>query len=269
MKRSRIPEPILDRLDALEPVVEDLTQRLARTADAISTARARLDGSFESEEDYDDTLATLRQLIADQPVQQKKLAAARRDQQVCKEWLAGLANDVNLELVELELVELAPDDRGLEVLLARLKAAEDELAALRAVPEPSADIEQRINAYVQDMARPEITGVGGGERLRVIWPGAGWDSAGPREHRAAVLPLIAMLHPEAMVAALMREVERNANALGSPAERRARSAQLEAEIDGLQRRALALGAELNALPPAVLLGVRVVKERVARRARVA
>jgi predicted nucleic acid-binding Zn-ribbon protein len=264
MKRSRIPEPILDRLDALEPVVEDLTERLARTADAISAARARLDGSFESQEDYDDTMAALRQLIADQPVLQKKLAAARRDQQVCKEWLTGLADDVNLELVEL-----ASDDRDLEALRARLKAAEDELAALRAVPEPSPDIERRIKAYVRDMARPEITGIGSGERLRVIWPGAGWDSAGPREHRAELLPLIAMLHPEAMVAALMREVERNANALGSPAERRGRSAQLEAEIDDLQRRALALGAELNALPPAVLLGARVAKERVARRARVA
>jgi hypothetical protein len=38
------------------------------------------------------------------------------------------------------------------------------------------------------MARPEITGVGGGERLKVVWPGAGWGSSGPREHSEAEHP---------------------------------------------------------------------------------
>ncbi len=58
-----------------------------------------------------------------------------------------------------------------------------ELEALRAAPTPSADIEQRICAYVEATARPTISGIGKGERLKVIWPGAGWDSSGLREHR--------------------------------------------------------------------------------------
>jgi hypothetical protein len=46
------------------------------------------------------------------------------------------------------------------------------LDTLRAVSAPSADIEERIS------------GIGDGEKLRVIWPGSGWDSGSGREHGA-------------------------------------------------------------------------------------
>ncbi len=32
------------------------------------------------------------------------------------------------------------------------------------------------------------------EQLRVIWPSSGWDSSGPREHRADLLQMMALLH---------------------------------------------------------------------------
>jgi hypothetical protein len=145
---------------------------------------------------------------------------------------------------------------------AQLKDAEAELAALRAVPTPSADIEKRIHAYVEAMGRPTISGIGNGERLRVNWPGSGWDSNGPREHRADILPMMALLHGDAMVDALMREVERVANDPMPPAARQKRIAQLETDMDALQRQALVTGAEpYPDFPPWVLLGVKIAVHR--------
>ena len=51
------------------------------------------------------------------------------------------------------MVEVNTDGRDLEKVCAQLKDAEAELAALRAVPTPCADIEERVKGYVQEMAR--------------------------------------------------------------------------------------------------------------------
>jgi hypothetical protein len=48
------------------------------------------------------------------------------------------------------------------------------------------------------------------------------------------------------------------------AERKKRIAELKAQVDTLQRAALALG-DSNGLPPEVVLGVRVVKREPAKR----
>jgi hypothetical protein len=257
MNYNKLPAPVLAKLLALERHAKDLSQRVAKTQDGITSARTRLTGGFARQSEYDDVTASLNQLVADKPVLEKKLHSAQSTLSSCKVWLDQLPKDTVLEPVEVKA-----DGHDLKEVRARSKTAEAELAALRAVPTPSADIEQRIRDYVQSMARPEITGVGSGERLKVIWPGAGWDSSGPREYRADILPLIAMLHPDAMVAALMREVERMANDPMPPAARQKRIVKLEAEIDALQRQALVLSAEPTAdFPPWVLLGVKIVARR--------
>jgi hypothetical protein len=115
----------------------------------------------------------------------------------------------------------------------KLEAAQAELAVLRAAPVPAPDIRQRIEDYVRGLSRPTITGVGKGEKLKVIWPGAGWDIKGPIEHRAEVLPMTAFLFPSEMVAGLMGEVERMANDPMPPAARLRRIAELEQEIEQL------------------------------------
>ncbi|MGE0037957.1 MAG: hypothetical protein AB7S93_20255 [Xanthobacteraceae bacterium] len=260
MNYTKLPARVLAKLLALEDTVEHLTQRIAATQDGVTSARARLAGGFEKQVEGDDLAASLKQLVADQPELQHKLHAAQVALTACKRWLDQLPEGVALEPVEVKL-----NGQGAENILAQIAAIATELANLRAVLVPSADIERRIEAYVRDMARPEITGVGSGEHLRVIWPGAGFDQAGPREGRADVLPLMALLHGDAMVAALMHEIEHKAGTTAQRAERTKRIARLDFELETLQREALALGAELNAVPPAVLLGVRVA----ARQARVA
>ena len=122
----------------------------------------------------------------------------------------------------------------------------DEVRQLRAVPVPSSDIEKQIKEYVAALARPRISGIASGQQLRVNWPND-------------IPALWAMLQPDAMAAALMKEVDRHANLPLPLPERQKRISQLLAEVDTLQRRALALGADASTLPPAVVLGVKVVR----------
>jgi hypothetical protein len=119
-------------------------------------------------------------------------------------------------------------------------------------------------------------GVGNSERLRVIWPGAGWDTRGPREDRAEVLPMMASLFPDAMVATLMREVGRMANDPMPQAERKKRIAELEHEIEQLAyveetlvAAAVAAGEDVQrspSAPPKAVLQVRVAEATKSSRA---
>jgi hypothetical protein len=146
----------------------------------------------------------------------------------------------------------------------------------RAAPTPSADIEQRIRHYLQSVARPQICGIGKGEKLKVVWPGAGWDTRGPREDRAEVLPMMALLFPDAMTAALMGEVDRMASDPLPQAARQKRIAELEREIEqlayieeALVAAAIAEGEDVqrsSSAPPQAVLQVRVVEEAKSSRA---
>jgi hypothetical protein len=109
-----------------------------------------------------------------------------------------------------------------------------------------------------------------------MWPGAGWDSSGPREHRADVLPMMALLHGDAMAAALMAEVERMANDPMSPAARKKRISELEAQFaelgyveEVLVSAAIADGEDVQRspdTPPQAVLGVRIAETKASRAA---
>jgi uncharacterized small protein (DUF1192 family) len=126
------------------------------------------------------------------------------------------------------------------------------------------------------MARPQITGIGKGERLKVIYPGAGYDNNGPREYRADPLALMAMLFPDAMTAALMSEVERMVSDVVPIKERATRIAALTDEIEqlayieeALVAAAIADGADVQRSPnasPQAVLGVKVVEATKSSRA---
>jgi len=271
MNRRNIPAPVLSKLVELDEQTEYLTRKVSETEGGIADARRRLSGGFEKQVEYDDLSASLKQLVADKSILECKLRAAQYTLSSCKAWINQLPDGTVLEPVDVKV-----NGHDLEEVRARLKDAQDELKALRAVPRPSADIEERVRAYVREMARPDITGVGSGERLKVIWPGAGWDSSGPREHRADVLPMMALLHGDAMVAALMQEVERMADEPLPRAERKRRIAALDAELVELARveevlvaAALAHGEPVErspSAPPQAVLGVRVAETKATRAA---
>jgi hypothetical protein len=178
-----------------------------------------------------------------------KLDSAQYTLKNCRAFLDALPDDAVLTPV----ASVKPNGIDLDTVWRRIEDAEDEVKRLRAVPVPSSDIEERIREYVAALARPQVSGIGTGQRLQVRWP----------DDPIAVL---ALLLPDEMVDALMQEIERQANLPMPLLERKKRIAQLVAEIDALQRQALALGADAADFPPAVVLGVRVVRRDVAKRA---
>jgi hypothetical protein len=116
---------------------------------------------------------------------------------------------------------------------------------------------------------PKVRGVGVGERLSIVWPGA-QSSSGSwyiSEHSCDPLALLAALFPDRMLDLVMGEVERMANNPLPVAQRAPRIAVLERQLDKLHRVeealvavAIAAGQPVHrspSAPPAAVLGVRV------------
>ena len=160
--------------------------------------------------------ATLNQMIADKPTLEQRLGAAKSTLSACKAFLNNLPEDTVLEQVAVEA-----NGSNLVDVRARIKAAQAELATLRAVPIASPEIRRRVEQYVHSLGRPRVTGIGKGETLRAIWPGDG-----------QVLPMmLAFFHRDAMVETLMREIDNVTDDILPLAERNKRIAELEVEID--------------------------------------
>jgi hypothetical protein len=169
-----------------------------------------------------------------------KLDSAQYTLKNCRAFLDALPDDAVLTPV----ASVKPNGLDLDTVWRRIEDAEDEVKRLRAVPVPSSDIEARVREYVAALARPQVSGIGTGQRLQVRWPDD-------------VIAVLALLLPDQMTNALLGEVERVSNLPMPLPQRKRRIAELQAEIDTLQRQALALGAGTSGLPPAVVLGVRV------------
>ena len=240
MRRNDIPNHVQSKLDRFEQQVEHLGKQVATTQAAIDGARQRLSGGFQKDQEYRDLRGSLDQLIKDLPAIENKLDCARYTLTDCKAFLDGLPDDVELEAVK----SVKPNGFDLEDVQRRIEDLEDEIKRLRAVPTPSADIEERVREYVAALARPTVSGIASGQQLQVTWPDD-------------MIAILALLLPEQMVNALMKEIERQSNAPMPLPQRKRRIAELTAEIDTLQRQAFALGAGTSGLPPAVMLGVRV------------
>jgi hypothetical protein len=252
MNYRELPAPVLAKLLSLEEVVEDLTQRVTKTHTGITSARTRLTAGFRNRTEGDDLNASLKQLISDAPVLEQKLHDAQRTLSACKAWLDSLPEGTTLEPVTVDV-----NGRDLPSVRAKIKTLEAELAALRAAP--SADVRQRVEDYVHSMARPTITGLGKGERIKVVWPGAGFDTRGPREDRAEVLSLMALLFPDAMVAALMGEIETHSSDV-CPSVLTDEIERLAFLEEILVTNAIADGKDVQrrtSAPPQAALGVRI------------
>jgi hypothetical protein len=97
-----------------------------------------------------------------------------------------------------------------------------------------------------------MTGIGD-DQLNVIWPNS-------------TIAVLALLLPDEMTNALMKEIERVSNLPMPLPERKRRIAELGREIDELQRQSLALGEDASILTPEVVLGVRVAETKASRAA---
>jgi hypothetical protein len=270
MNYADLPQHVLAKLLALEEGVAALKARADAVERGIEDQRARLWGNARRADDNPRLLqAELETLLAAQKELPKRLQAEQSVLSACKTWLDRLPAGT-----KLEPVAVTTDGHDLAGVRGRSKAANAELEALRRAPAPSEDIEARVRNYVRGLA-PKVRGVGVGERLSIVWPGAQSSSGYISEHTCDPLALLAALFPDRMLALVMGEVERMANDPLPVAQRAPRIAALESELGELHRLeealvavALATGEPVHrspVAPPVAVLGVRVA-ERASRAA---
>ena len=131
-------------------------------------------------------------------------------------------------------------------------------------------VRRRRRGYCTRGLAPKVRGIGVGERLSIVWPGAQTPSPYISEHTCDPLALLAALFPDRMLALVMGEVERMANDPLPVAQRAPRIAALERELDELHgveevlvAAAIAAGHSVHrspSVPPAAVLGVGVAAE---------
>jgi hypothetical protein len=258
-----LPQFVLAKLLALDEAVAALKTGADAVERGIEDRRARLYGNVRRADDNPQVLTKeLNGLLADQKVVQQRLQAEQSVLSACKAWLDRLPAGTNFEPVPV-----APDGHDLAGVRGRIKAANAELEALRRAPAPSENIEARVWSYLQGLA-PKVRGVGVGERLSIVWPGAQGGTQYISEHTCDPLSLLAALFPDRMLSLVMTEVERMSNDPLPLAQRPARIAALTRELDDdlhrieewLVAAAIAAGQPMHrspSAPPAAVLGVRI------------
>jgi hypothetical protein len=247
MKRRNIPEAVLAKLAKFEKQAAYLTRKVTQTREAITSARERLTGGFARDSECDDLRATLDRLLKDLSVIEADEEVTKDKLSSCKAWLDELPDNAVLEPVKVK-----PNGRSLSDVRQRIKDAEDELKKLASVPAPSADIRERVEAYVASQGRPKVLGIEDGQ-LNIVWPNS-------------TIAVLALLLPGEMVNACMQEINRVSSLPVPLPERQRRVAELRLEIDKLQRQALALGEDASILTPEVVLSVRVAQIKGSRAA---
>jgi hypothetical protein len=173
---------------------------------------------------------------------QAQLGVLSRLISATNEFLMKLKN-VAVEMAPEVAIELRADEKLITVIGAtrdQIKAVGQHLSAVKLAPLPHADELELIAAHVEQLAqqnRPRVNVLG--DKLRVIFP----DDV--ITQRSDALSLLAWLMPEAVGAALQRELECGlrpvVNVGAMPrSERLARVRELEAELLKLERKEEAL-----------------------------
>jgi hypothetical protein len=221
----------------------------------ISHVRDRLNGRVQRADDdpvklrieFDRLLAEQKALHAQRPIETAII-------DTCKAWLAALPPATVLK----QVIPDTEDGLSLTAVRTRIKKLEESVAALKRVPVPPSNIREKVQTYVQGLTRPVVGGIALDEALTVQWP-------------TGLHALMAFLQPEALIEKLMAEIDRIANTPCPQPERKQRIAELEQEVDRLQRSEEAVvvatgAARERGCPPWVLLGVKAVEVRGARAA---
>jgi hypothetical protein len=152
-----------------------------------------------------------------------------------------------------EIIPDVEDGLSLSAVRARIKKQQNHVEALERVPVPASDIKQKVRTYVERLPMPSIGGIAAGEALTIQW-------------RTGLHALMAFLQPDLLVDRLMVAINQIANTPCPLAEREQRIAELEREIDRLQRTEEAIVTATGAprgrgCPPWVVLGVKAVEAR--------
>jgi hypothetical protein len=248
MDLSQAPAFVAAKMAMLSDACAAAATRADELTGQISHLRDRLSGRVVREGDRSAELCSeVDRLLAEQKALQARRPIDMGIIESCKAWLAALPTGTVLK----QVIPDTEDGLSLRALRARIKEIQESVAVLKRVPIPAPDIRQKVQSYVRGLTRPIIRGVDAGEVLTVRWP-------------TELHVLMAFLQPEVLVERLMVEINRIANTPCALPEREQRIAELEQEVDRLQRAEEAIvvatgGARERGCPPWVVLGVKAIE----------
>jgi hypothetical protein len=214
----------------------------------ISDLRDRLNGRVVRAGDHPEKLRIdLERALEEQKMLQRQRPIEADILGRCRAWLAALPPGTVLE----QIIPNVEDGLALGDVRTRIRKLKDQVEALKRVPVPASDIEQKVRTYVERLPMPIIGGIGVGESLTVQWP-------------SGLHVLMAFLQPDVLVERLMAEIDRIADTPCPLAEREQQIAKLEEEIDRFQRTEEAIVVATGAprepgCPPWVVLGVKAIE----------
>jgi hypothetical protein len=254
MDLSQSPGFVAVKIALLSDACATATIRADELNAQISDLRDRWSGRTTRQGDHPERLRIeLEQRLEEQKALQRQRPIEADILGRCRAWLAGLPSTAVFE----QVIPDVEDGLSLPVVRGRIKKLQIEVEALKRVPVPPSDIREKVHAYVQGLTRPVVGGIGAGEALTVQWP-TGLDA------------MMAFLRPDVLAERLMIAINQIANSPCPPAEREHRIAELEREIDRLQRIEEAIVVATGAprepgCPPWVVLGVKAIEAPGVRR----
>src|SRR5262249_50279032 len=167
MDLSQAPAFVAAKMALLSDARATAATRADEVTAQISHLRDRLNGRVQRADDDPLKLHNaLDQLLEEQKVLQRQRPIDTGIIESCKTWLDRLPPDT-----KLEPVAATTGGRDLADVRKRIKTITAEIFALKRAPAPSNDIEARVWDYLGGLA-PKVSGVGVGERLSIIFPGA-------------------------------------------------------------------------------------------------
>jgi hypothetical protein len=219
MELSEAPAFVATKMALLSDACATATIRADEFTAQISDLRDRLNGHVVRAGDHPEKLRIeLERALEEQKMLQRQRPIEAEILGRCRAWLAALPPGTVLE----QIIPDIEDGLALGDVRARVRKMKDQVEALKRVPVPASDIEQKVRTYVERLPMPMIGGIGAGEALTVQWP-------------TGLHALMAFLQPEALVERLMAEIYRIANTPCPLAQRERKIAELEGEIDRLMR----------------------------------
>ena len=199
MNYSNLPASVLAKLLALEQIVEHLRDEEASLTPQINDIRNRLNGRVLDQRDDAGRLEQdMQRLVADHTQVKARLHQAQRLLSSCRTWLDRLPPGA-----KLEPVTASTEGKSLPEVRARISDAREELAKLKRAPVPSPDLRDRVERRIAALGAPTVRGIGAGEELKIVWPGAKQTPSGPDERSCEPLAMFAMLFPKKLADAVM------------------------------------------------------------------
>ena len=255
MNLHEVPAFVAVKLAMLSDACATATIRTDELTAQISDLRDRLNGRVVRAGDHPEKLRIeLERALEEQKMLQRQRPIEADILGRCRAWLAALPPGTVLE----QIIPDVEDGLSLSEVRARTKKLQNQVEALKRVPVPASDIDQKVRTYVERLPMPSIGGIGAGESLTVQWP-------------TGLHALLAFVEPDVLAERLMVEIDQIANTPFPLAQRERQITELEHEIDRLQRTEEAIVVATGAprergCPPWVVLGVKAVEARGVRAA---